>query len=79
MLESVTTVKEVIDVLGGPTAVARMTGRKPQHVVNWRATGRFPATTFLSLSKALQGYGKTAPTELWGMEHLVEIEPAAQG
>jgi hypothetical protein len=37
MTESLTTASDVIDALGGTTMVARLTGRKPQHVTNWRA------------------------------------------
>lgn len=71
MLESISTVGVAITALGGPTAVARLTRRKPQHVINWRKSGRFPPTTYLSLSKALAAIGKIAPAELWSMEDEV--------
>lgn len=57
----------VIDALGGTAAVARITGRTPQAVSNWRGRLTFPADTFLILSGALTLAGKTAPASLWGM------------
>lgn len=68
MTESISTANEVIDALGGTTAVAKMLKRKPQQVTNWRSDGRFPPSTFLALTGALEGIGKAAPTVLWGME-----------
>lgn len=68
MSQELTTAKAVIEALGGPTAVARMTNRKPQHVVNWRAAGRLPPKTFLVVSQALVERGKTAPSSLWGID-----------
>jgi hypothetical protein len=68
MPESLTTASDVIDALDGTTAVARITGRKPQHVTNWRASGRLPPATFLILSDALKGRGKAAPSSLWGID-----------
>ena len=61
------TADEVIDALGGTGATARLTGRKAQHVTNWRAAGRLPADTFLILKTELKGRGKTAPPALWGI------------
>lgn len=59
----------VIDALGGTAAVARITGRSPQAVSNWRARSTFPSDTFLVLSSALTMAGQHAPTTLWGMSH----------
>jgi hypothetical protein len=58
---------EVIDALGGTTATAQLIGRKPQHVSNWRASGRLPAFTFLLLTAELENLGMTAPPSLWGI------------
>lgn len=57
----------VIDALGGTASVARITGRKPQAVSNWRKRETFPPDTFLILSGALTLKGKSAPASLWGM------------
>lgn len=60
------TAGEVIDALGGTTATAEITGRKAQHVSNWRASHRLPANTFFILRDELAKAGKTARPELWG-------------
>jgi hypothetical protein len=66
--EALRTATDVIKALDGTTAVARLTNRKPQHVTNWRATGRLPAKTFLIISRALAERGMAAPPSLWGIE-----------
>lgn len=72
-MESLETATAVIDRLGGTTATARLTGRKPQHVTNWRTSGRLPADTFLIMRQALEGRQATAPVGLWGIR-----EPSAE-
>ncbi len=54
----------VIDALGGTATVARITGRKPQAVSNWRRRDTFPPDTFLVLSGALTLKGKSLPASL---------------
>jgi len=71
------TADDVIDELGGTAATARLTGRKAQHVTNWRAAHRLPADTFLILSKELENRGLTAPAEIWGIKTPSETESAA--
>lgn len=61
------TAGEVIDALGGTAATARKTGRKDQHVSNWRAAGRLPADTFLILSEELKTVECCAPPRVWGI------------
>jgi hypothetical protein len=68
------TAEQVIQAVGGAAATARLTGRKPQHVWNWKNAGRFPADTFLIISEELKTSGKTAPPSLWG---IVEPERVA--
>ncbi len=70
-MEHLETARAVIDKLGGTTAVSHLTRRKPQHVTNWKASGRLPPDTFLIMRQALQLAGATAPTALWGI-----VEPA---
>jgi hypothetical protein len=62
------TAGDVIDALGGTAATARLTGRKDQHVSNWRAAGKLPAKTFLSLSGELETRGLNASPSLWGIK-----------
>lgn len=64
------TSSDVIDALGGTAATARFTGRKDQHVSNWRATGRLPADTFLIISKELERKSLKASPSLWGIKEL---------
>lgn len=61
------TVDDIIEKLGGPTALAKLTGRKAQHVNNWRVAKRLPANTFLVLRKELEARELSAPAELWGI------------
>lgn len=61
----ITSMHEVVKALGGTSAVARLTGRKPQNVSNWKASGHFPPNTFTTLTKALEDRGCTAPPSLW--------------
>lgn len=62
------TAEQVIEALGGPAATARLTGRKDQHVWNWKRDGRLPAKTFLIVSQELQSRGLTAPPALFGID-----------
>lgn len=66
------TAGEVIDALGGTAATARLTGRKVQHVSNWRAAGRLPAKTFLVLQAELRERELSAPPSLWGIHEAAE-------
>jgi len=70
MARSLQTASEVIDALGGTAATARFTGRKDQHVSNWRATGRLPADTFLIISQELETKNCKASPVLWGIKEL---------
>lgn len=62
------TAGQVIDALGGTAATARLTGRKDQHVSNWRASGRLPADTFLILQGELRERQLVAPPSVWGIK-----------
>lgn len=67
MTKPLATAAEVIEALGGPAATARLTGRKAQHVWNWKNSDRLPAETFLVISSELEALGKSAPPSLWGI------------
>lgn len=73
MTNSLETAREVIDALGGPTAVGRMTGDSPQAVCNWGKKGRLQPETYVVLSAALLKRGLSAPTRLWGMRELTTV------
>jgi hypothetical protein len=59
--------KDVIDALGGISAVADLTGRKYSAASNWPNFTKFPANTYLVLTRALAARGLRAPASLWGM------------
>ena len=63
-LESTT---EIIDLLGGNVAVARLTSSTAKAVSNWRGFGKFPANTFLVIKAELLRVGHSAPDHLWSM------------
>lgn len=65
------TSSDVIDALGGLTAVARLTGASSGAVWNWRQRG-FPSQTFLILTAALTARGLKAPASLWRMREAAE-------
>jgi hypothetical protein len=61
------TATDVIQALGGSTAVSRLTGRRISAVSNWKSFQRFPANTFIIMKDALRERGLGAPDWLWGM------------
>lgn len=65
------TVDAVIEALGGPMAVVRLTGRSRQNVTNWRIAGNFSSTTFLVMTTALEAAGHRAAPRLWRMDEPV--------
>lgn len=74
MQYQIQTIDEVIAVLGGIAAVARLTNRSQPNVHNWRYAGRFSARVYKVMIDALEQRGLTASPALWGVE---ENETAA--
>lgn len=72
IMRHVETANDIIDTLGGTSAVAKMLKRSPQQVSNWRADGRLPSSVYLLVSNELAKYGKVASPRLFGIS-----EPAA--
>ena len=58
---------EIIDELGGPNEVARLTSTTYKAVGNWKSFDRFPANTYIIIQAELSRRGKTAPDHLWSM------------
>lgn len=61
------TATEIIDALGGTSAVADLTGSSATAVSNWRAVNRLPSNTYLVIKDALARLGRVAPDHLWSM------------
>jgi hypothetical protein len=76
-----TSARDVIEALGGTTAVAELTGNRFLSAVsNWSKAGAFPPNTYIVLSEALAAKGHEAPVSLWGMKERAEssVQPALE-
>ena len=60
------TAADVIEALGGVSAVATLVGLSYRAVHNWKANGRFAAHTHARLKAALDQIGCDADDSLWG-------------
>lgn len=58
---------DVIEALGGLTAVAELTASQYKAVANWKAFNAFPPKTYVAMIAALRRAGRSAPASLWGM------------
>lgn len=58
------TASEVIDEIGSDR-LRELTGRKSQHITNWRASGFLPHDFFLIMTEELAERECTAPAALW--------------
>ena len=77
-LQSLETYNDVVDALGGPVAVGRLTGQTCAAVCNWRRyRGLFPSKYYLCMQDALAAAGYLAPHQLWGFYEPSENEQAA--
>lgn len=73
-MEELSTTSQVMDALGGNSAVAELTGSTSKAVWNWRGFDTFPSNTYVAMIEALRARGKTAPSSLWGMKMPVEAQ-----
>jgi hypothetical protein len=71
-MQTVSTPSEAINALGGTVAVARLTGKSPQSVTNYRQAKRFPSDIYLIMKTALRIKGYDAPSTLWGIREPEE-------
>ena len=65
-MTKLSTTREVISALGGPTDLAAALGFKVQRVSNWNGWDFFPANTFIPIQALLAERGFSAPPSLWG-------------
>jgi len=69
-LNELTSAHAIIEKIGGKDGngpIAALTGRKTQHVTNWKTEGRLPADTFLVVSAKLAELNCYASPKLWGI------------
>jgi hypothetical protein len=71
-----TTVASVVDKLGGNSKLAARIGRTPQAVSMWKASGHFPATTYLAIQGMLRPLGHVAADELFA--EMVRVSAPAE-
>ena len=66
MDEPVTTIKQLVTKLGGPTKAAEILGVKgPQRVVNWQRRGKITPDLFMKHKAVLDERGIQAPASFW--------------
>jgi len=61
------TVAAVFEALGGAHEIIALIRAKRTTVYMWRASGRFPAKTYLAINGELRRRGHSANPSLWGM------------
>ncbi|WP_338834765.1 hypothetical protein [Bradyrhizobium septentrionale] len=72
-LQPLWTFNDVVDALGGPVAVGRITGQTCAAVCNWRRyRGLFPSKYYFCMRAALADEGYFAPISLWGFYGTTE-------
>ncbi|MBR0753470.1 hypothetical protein JQ604_14880 [Bradyrhizobium jicamae] len=72
-LRTLTTFNEVVEALGGPVALGKLTGQTCAAVCNWRRyRGLFPPKYWPCMSEALAEVGCSAPLSLWGFYGINE-------
>lgn len=67
-MDELRTTSQVMDALGGNSAVAELTGSSNKAVWNWRVSETFPSNTYVAMTAALAAIGRSAPATLWGMK-----------
>lgn len=72
------TTSEVLDALGGNSAVEALTGSRPSAISNWRGFETFPSNTYIVMTEALRLKGKSAPASLWAMKAFSDTPEPAQ-
>ena len=66
------TASEIVVAIGGNSVLAKLTGRKTQHITNWKAQGTLPPATYLVVTDELRRLGYDAPPELW---RIISLPP----
>ena len=61
------TAAEVVEMLGGPAKVGRLTRRSSQAACNWKAAGKIPPEFYFVINEALRPHGRSAPKPMFGI------------
>lgn len=76
MSDELSTVREIIDVLGGNAEVARLFGISAKAPSNWISAGQMPPGTYPVIKEELWRQKKTAPDKLWSFrQRISEVSP----
>jgi hypothetical protein len=71
-------VSGIVDSLGGTFAFARLIGKPPRTVSNWKAAGLFPAKEYVALNTMLAERGVSVPPTLFSMKKPPSVRRAAE-
>lgn len=67
-MRNLRTAQEVVDTLGGLSAVCELTDANIKQAWNWVGRAEmFPASTYVVMQRALRRRGARAPAWLWNM------------
>lgn len=70
-----TTVEEIVDLLGGPSAAARALGQSAATVGMWKVRGSIPAEHYFAVYEALKAAGAAEPVRrLFGFNEPVAAQ-----
>ena len=69
---TITSVKELVDEIGGPKAAGELLSTTPQNIVNWRAAGKIPARFYIVHRKVLSARGLRVADSCWGFLEAAE-------
>ena len=75
-IKTISTVAELITLMGGPNATGQALSATPQAVVNWRTRGQLPTRLHLVHRQILKRHGIRAPSTLWGITDPAEERAA---
>lgn len=67
-MKKLRTAKDVVEALGGLTAVCELTGANTKQAWNWIGRAEtFPSNTYVVMTRALRRRQAQAPAWLWNM------------
>jgi hypothetical protein len=76
-MRRLSSVREIVDELGGVAAVCELTKSNLKAVYHWNNSNQFPARLYDGMKRALKKRGCTAPARLWNQTQFVAKKKAA--